>query len=39
VQGVFQSDDKTDDAFLEKVKQACEPYCTYAALYAGKSKE
>ncbi|HHT7236413.1 MULTISPECIES: DNA-3-methyladenine glycosylase family protein [Bacillus] len=39
VQGVFQLDDKPDDAFLEKVKQECEPYCSYAALYLWKSIE
>ncbi|MDT3494111.1 DNA-3-methyladenine glycosylase [Bacillus toyonensis] len=37
VQGVFQLDDKPDDAFLENVKQECEPYCSYAALYLWKS--
>ncbi|MBK5486122.1 DNA-3-methyladenine glycosylase 2 family protein [Bacillus sp. TH17] len=39
VQGVFQLDNKPDDAFLEKVKQECEPYCSYAALYLWKSIE
>ncbi|EJQ55003.1 hypothetical protein IEQ_00343 [Bacillus cereus BAG6X1-2] len=39
VQGVFQLDDKPDDAFLENVKQECEPYCSYAALYLWKSIE
>ncbi|AKR07637.1 DNA-3-methyladenine glycosylase II [Bacillus cereus BAG1X2-3] len=39
VQGIFQLDDKPDDAFLEKVKQECEPYCSYAALYLWKSIE
>ncbi|MBK5433355.1 MULTISPECIES: DNA-3-methyladenine glycosylase [Bacillus] len=39
VQGVFQLDYKPDDAFLEKVKQECEPYCSYAALYLWKSIE
>ncbi|KAA0788944.1 MULTISPECIES: DNA-3-methyladenine glycosylase family protein [Bacillus cereus group] len=39
VQGVFQLDDKPDDVFLEKVKQECEPYCSYAALYLWKSIE
>ncbi|HHL3300250.1 DNA-3-methyladenine glycosylase family protein [Bacillus sp. SM-B1] len=39
VQGLFQLDDKPDDAFLEKVKQECEPYCSYAALYLWKSIE
>ncbi|CAH2461284.1 MULTISPECIES: DNA-3-methyladenine glycosylase family protein [Bacillus] len=39
LQGVFQLDNKPDDAFLEKVKQECEPYCSYAALYLWKSIE
>ncbi|WP_439874923.1 DNA-3-methyladenine glycosylase family protein [Bacillus mycoides] len=39
VQGIFQLDDKPDDAFLENVKQECEPYCSYAALYLWKSIE
>ncbi|TPV39836.1 DNA-3-methyladenine glycosylase family protein [Bacillus dicomae] len=39
VQGVFQLEDRPDDAFLEKVKQECEPYCSYAALYLWKSIE
>ena len=39
VQGIFQLDDKPDDAFLEKLKQECEPYCSYAALYLWKSIE
>ncbi len=39
VQGVCQLDDKPDDAFLGKVKQECEPYCSYAALYLGKRIE
>ncbi|ETT86102.1 DNA-3-methyladenine glycosylase family protein [Bacillus mycoides] len=39
VQGLFQLDNKPDDAFLEKVKQECEPYCSYAALYLWKSIE
>ncbi|HDR7793313.1 TPA: DNA-3-methyladenine glycosylase 2 family protein [Bacillus luti] len=39
VQGVFQLDDKPDGVFLEKVKQECEPYCSYAALYLWKSIE
>ncbi|EJQ41014.1 hypothetical protein IEE_04703 [Bacillus cereus BAG5X1-1] len=39
LQGVFQLDNKPDDAFLEKVKQDCEPYCSYAALYLWKSIE
>ncbi|KMQ08367.1 MULTISPECIES: DNA-3-methyladenine glycosylase family protein [Bacillus cereus group] len=39
VQGVFQLDDKPSDAFLENVKQECEPYCSYAALYLWKSIE
>ncbi|PEC22462.1 DNA-3-methyladenine glycosylase family protein [Bacillus cereus] len=39
VQSIFQLDDKPDDAFLENVKQECEPYCSYAALYLWKSIE
>ncbi|MFJ8456327.1 DNA-3-methyladenine glycosylase family protein [Bacillus paramycoides] len=39
LQGVFQLENKPDDAFLEKVKQECEPYCSYAALYLWKSIE
>ncbi|PQZ52517.1 DNA-3-methyladenine glycosylase [Bacillus sp. MYb209] len=39
LQGIFQLDNKPDDAFLEKVKQECEPYCSYAALYLWKSIE
>ncbi|MGN4426902.1 DNA-3-methyladenine glycosylase family protein [Bacillus cereus group sp. MYBK30-1] len=39
LQGVFQLENKPDDAFLEKMKQECEPYCSYAALYLWKSIE
>ncbi|MED1412702.1 MULTISPECIES: DNA-3-methyladenine glycosylase family protein [Bacillus] len=39
LQGVFQLENKPDDAFLEKVKQECEPYCSYAALYLWESIE
>ncbi|MGE6346513.1 DNA-3-methyladenine glycosylase family protein [Bacillus mycoides] len=39
LQGIFQLDNKPEDAFLEKVKQECEPYCSYAALYLWKSIE
>ncbi|MDM5237448.1 DNA-3-methyladenine glycosylase [Bacillus cereus] len=39
VQSIFQLDGKPDDAFLENVKQECEPYCSYAALYLWKSIE
>ncbi|PEY42243.1 DNA-3-methyladenine glycosylase [Bacillus cereus] len=39
LQGVFQLENKPDDALLEKVKQECEPYCSYAALYLWKSIE
>ncbi|PEE42461.1 DNA-3-methyladenine glycosylase family protein [Bacillus pseudomycoides] len=39
LQGIFQLENKPDDAFLEKMKQECEPYCSYAALYLWKSIE
>ncbi|MDM5186948.1 DNA-3-methyladenine glycosylase [Bacillus sp. DX4.1] len=39
LQGLFQLENKPDDAFLEQMKQECEPYCSYAALYLWKSIE
>ncbi|MBO1581137.1 DNA-3-methyladenine glycosylase [Bacillus sp. XF8] len=39
LQGVFQLENKPDDALLEEVKQECDPYCSYAALYLWKSIE
>ncbi|EMA6343645.1 DNA-3-methyladenine glycosylase [Bacillus cytotoxicus] len=39
LQGLFQLDNKPDDAFLEQIKQECGPYCSYAALYLWKSIE
>ncbi|EOV9527619.1 DNA-3-methyladenine glycosylase family protein [Bacillus cytotoxicus] len=39
LQRLFQLDNKPDDALLEQIKQECEPYCSYAALYLWKSIE
>ncbi|MDH2879639.1 DNA-3-methyladenine glycosylase family protein [Bacillus cytotoxicus] len=39
LQRLFQLDNKPDDAILEQIKQECEPYCSYAALYLWKSIE
>ncbi|MCM3737475.1 DNA-3-methyladenine glycosylase [Bacillus cytotoxicus] len=39
LQQLFQLDQKPDDAFLERMKQECEPYCSYASLYLWKSIE
>ncbi|MEI4831719.1 DNA-3-methyladenine glycosylase [Bacillus sp. FJAT-53711] len=39
LQQLFQLEQKPDDAFLERMKQECEPYCSYASLYLWKSIE
>ncbi|MEH6891159.1 DNA-3-methyladenine glycosylase [Bacillus sp. JJ864] len=39
LQQLFQLEQKPDDVFLERMKQECEPYCSYASLYLWKSIE
>ncbi|MDC2865416.1 DNA-3-methyladenine glycosylase family protein [Bacillus sp. BP-3] len=39
LQQLFQLEQKPDEVFLERMKQECEPYCSYASLYLWKSIE
>ncbi|ENQ3078691.1 DNA-3-methyladenine glycosylase 2 family protein [Bacillus cereus] len=39
LQQLFQLEQKPDDVFLERMKEECEPYCSYASLYLWKSIE